>query len=418
MYRNPKYLAYILELANTLPATSWHKIQKARLKNILRTARGTPYWESVFEKLHFEPRLISDKKFYQLPIITRSDLKKCREAFQVKTSNLKHRVRTTTSGSTAEPLEFFRDSREFVWREAGVIYEFSEFGFTLDKPALILGLKTHQQLNSFGTRFSETDIENDKTRKNQLYRFINNANPSAIIGTPTNLKRLAHFLKLDGFFCSAKIIRTVGEQLTPTDRDYLRNIYQGKIFSNYGTRECSSIALECKRGNFHLTPWVNYAEIIDDDGNTLPEEVNGRIVVTYFHNFVMPFIRYDIGDRGVIRTEPCPCGKQTKTITFTGRSATSIETPSGKFVSFIGINSLIAKYFHREIKKFQLEQVSQDKFIFRFAPSEYYVENSDTRLLASLKDIFHNEVSCTIEKVPFIMPNKDGKTPPFIKNFK
>jgi phenylacetate-CoA ligase len=51
----------------------------------------------------------------------------------------------------------------------------------------------------------------------------------------------------------------------------------------------------------------------------------------------MPFIRYDIGDVGLLSEGPCPCGRATITLDrIDGRTEDFIRTPDGRMV--VGLN--------------------------------------------------------------------------------
>jgi phenylacetate-CoA ligase len=43
-----------------------------------------------------------------------------------------------------------------------------------------------------------------------------------------------------------------------------------------------------------------FVEILDDNNNVLPYGQEGRIVITSLFNKAHPFIRYDIGDVGIL----------------------------------------------------------------------------------------------------------------------
>lgn len=410
---------FALVQADFFSEDDWQAIQLKKLKTILAHAgRTVPYWQKLFKKINFAPETLrgfSDLK--KIPIVTRREFKKTPiEELVDRTAPQKCFVKAFTSGSTGEPLLFYQDAQEIFWRRSGILKELHNFELVLKRPALILGLSTHKLLDKFGFRFRSADLEIYDQWLKILYPFIYNRKPEVLIGTPSLLNRFVFFLEKYGVHpLQFKIIRYTGESMSQEERNALSKKFGCPVFTQYGTRECSYIGMECGAGKLHLTPWLNYVEIVDEAGVPLPWGRSGRIVVTYFENRVMPFIRYDIGDRGMIRKEPCACGRSTPTIEFIGRVPGMIELPSGKQVPVLRITTKIAKGFHREIARFQMEQTARNTFIFRFIPTNYYSAKTGDALQAYFQGLFGDEMKCTFERVEHIHPNAEDKTPVFIK---
>ena len=411
---------YALAYADRFDVARWEELQLKRLKPILRhAAHNVVYWQRIFKMIGFDPdQFTALEDIQRIPIVTRSQLKQIPlETLIAENVPNKRLVRATTSGSTGEPLTFYHDRHNFLSRRINVLQEFRYAGIFLNGPILILGLTTHVWLNSLGHHFTGFDLENEVLRKTKIYPLIEKGQFRFVISTPSLLERLVHFVQNDKKSFTFLGIRYVGESLSPRRRQLISGAFRCILFGTYATKECGLLAMECPEEKFHLAPWMNYIEIVDSQGKLLPHDEEGRIIVTFFENYVMPFIRYDIGDRGIIHSEPCPCGRKTKTITFTGRAGGSIETPSGKSVMLLAISSAIAKNFHDTIARFQLEQTAPDKLIFRFIPSARYTPAADKQLTQTLQSLLYNEIHCEFDRVPVILPNSEGKTPIFIKSF-
>lgn len=415
---NIRMEVWALRQSDSFTKEEWCKIQTIKLQKILTHAgKNVYYWGKVFQQCEFPQKSQTIEDLKKLPILTRRNLKQLLTSSMVARNLSRKRFsRATTSGSTGEPLHFFQDKSDIFRRQIGIVKEFLNFGIFMDRPLLILGLSTHKQVTPFGVRFTNKELENNEERQ-KIYGFLKAKRPVAATGTSSLLLRFADFAKKDCFVYTFQKIRYSGEDMTKEEKDRLSRAFNTTLFTQYGTRECSYIGMECAGGKLHLTPWINLVEIVNERGESVPPGTDGEIIVTYFENWVMPFIRYDIGDRGKINTEPCPCSRQTPTITFTGRSGGKIETPSGKAVAFLRISSVIAKNFHDAIARFQLEQTAPDKLIFRFIPSARYTSATDKQLTQTLQSLFYNEIVCELNKVSEILPNAEGKTPIFIKNF-
>jgi phenylacetate-CoA ligase len=91
------------------------------------------------------------------------------------------------------------------------------------------------------------------------------------------------------------------------------------------------IGAECEHhAGLHLTMEQLLVEVVDAEGVPVPEGVEGDVVITDLTNFGMPFIRYANGDRAVMATAPCACGRGLPLLAaVTGRRLDVLVTPEG-----------------------------------------------------------------------------------------
>ncbi len=86
------------------------------------------------------------------------------------------------------------------------------------------------------------------------------------------------------------------------------------------------------------------------------EAIDSELVITHLENFVMPFIRYKIGDRGILSEETCKCGRGLPIIkSLEGRTSDMLVTPSGKKV-----HSLLFAYIMKDFKGVQQFKIIQE----------------------------------------------------------
>ena len=88
-----------------------------------------------------------------------------------------------------------------------------------------------------------------------------------------------------------------------------------KLYPHYGSRECGlGGAVTCQAfAGMHLRENHIIPEIIDEQGNVLPDGEYGELVITTIGADAMPLIRYRTGDHTRI-LPPCPCGGVTRRI--------------------------------------------------------------------------------------------------------
>ena len=90
----------------------------------------------------------------------------------------------------------------------------------------------------------------------------------------------------------------------------IENKFNTEVFDTYGAAEGLMIAGECSEHKYHvLAPHV-HIEILDEDGRTVPDGTLGQVVVTSLDNYLMPLIRYKIGDLAIKSStmSGCKCG--------------------------------------------------------------------------------------------------------------
>ncbi|GEM_PF-6048266 len=409
--------ALMISQTDNFVIKDWEEIQERKLVKLLNSALQTvPFWRRYQNQDMLSAAKTAREAIKSFPVLTRGLVKlKIKELIN-PIALARNYVATATSGSTGQPLAFFQDSTELKFRLATALTELQYIG-AKSNSIVILGLQTHRYLDALGQRFSGQDLESVQYRYEKFYPYLLKYSSETLIGTTSLIQRLSVLVRHDKKTIKFKHILYRGEAFDSIELKQIEKEFEAECFSSYGTRECSMIALQCKERQFHTVPWMNYIEILDSSGNGLSVGEEGRIVITYFKNFVMPFIRYDIGDRGKINTELCPCGRQTPTIIFTGRTGGSIETPSGKSVMLLSITSLIAKIFYDSIERFQIEQSDPANMIFRFIPSKSFSPVIENKLLKALNEIFKNQMQVNLEKISGFIPNDMGKIPLFIKKF-
>ncbi|HDT11462.1 MAG TPA: phenylacetate--CoA ligase family protein, partial [bacterium] len=108
----------------------------------------------------------------------------------------------------------------------------------------------------------------------------------------------------------------------------LREKYNAEIISTYGITELATSFCECvlSKGG-HIHPELIYVEIIDDDGNPVPDGVEGEVVATTFNVEGMPLIRFKTGDISFIIDDGiCGCGLKSKRLgPVTGRKKQKLK---------------------------------------------------------------------------------------------
>ncbi len=146
-----------------------------------------------------------------------------------------------------------------------------------------------------------------------------------------------------GPLCQAEGVRvdkilTTGEMLYPHQRQMLEELYGAKVADYYGCNEVCSLAYECEAGRKHVTDEHVIIEVVDDAGQPIWDQP-GRILLTDLDNTLTPFVRYEVGDLGVLTREPCPCGRKLTVLrSIEGRTQDALVNASGDRLSTVFIS--------------------------------------------------------------------------------
>jgi phenylacetate-CoA ligase len=153
-------------------------------------------------------------------------------------------------------------------------------------------------------------------------------------------------------------IISAAEVLHPFQRQTIEEVFRCKVFNTYGSREFMLIGAECDKHNgLHVSSENLYVEILDDQGEPCDAGEEGYIHVTDFHNYAMPFIRYKIGDMGIMSNEPCECGRAHPLLKkLTGRSLDILHLPGGK-----SLPGEFFPHFFKDYDAVQQFQINQDE---------------------------------------------------------
>jgi len=300
------------------------KIQYERLLTILKHAyETTSYYREKCGVMGLMPRRDIRECLSLIPILHKTDIEIYRQRMISSFIDEQNIEFSHTGGSSGNPTVFARDrdcTAARIGRQWGIL---ERCGYPIgSKCALIWGAhqdlsgedsvnKLKQIVRNYASAqdtlcckiLSEHDLHN-------FYWKLRVSQPSVLYGYPSAMLEFAEYIssrKLKPLVFHSVI--STAERLTDDQRVQLTAAYKSEVFNLYCTREHGCIGFECgQHDGFHLDAGSVYVEIVNNEGrHARPGEV-GDIIVTDLLNYGMPFIRYQIGDRGALSPDPCPCG--------------------------------------------------------------------------------------------------------------
>ena len=158
----------------------------------------------------------------------------------------------------------------------------------------------------------------------EMLDLIKETQPETYIGFPVTLLSLARMYG-ENFPIQRALVS--GDACPGGVMAELEKILGSQLYPHYGSRECGlggAVTCEAFEG-MHLRENHIIPEIIDENGNVLPDGEYGELVITTIGSDAMPLIRYRTGDYTRL-LPPCKCGGVTKRIdTVSRREEYSIE---------------------------------------------------------------------------------------------
>lgn len=368
-----------LEAMQWLSRDTTEEIQFHKLEAILKHAyQNVPYYGKKFDELEINPRDIkSFNDYFKIPVLTKKEIQENNSSLLAKNMDKESLIKNHTGGSTGEPLAFYQDKNYLNYTHAGIQLGFGMCGYKVGDRQLYLwgsdidtvghkGIKGEVRDYLENTKFINTFNLTEKSLRTYLKK-LRRWKPKFIWGYASSLEMIARFIKEENksIGIKPKAIQSTAEVLTPVQRKLIESVFSCKVFDRYGCREVSIVAHECEaHQGLHIYSPNNYVEILDDDNNPVKDGEVGKIVVTNLNNYAMPFIRYEIGDLGILVKDKCECGRNWPSLKkIIGRVSDIIISPSGKMIHGEFFTHLF--YEMSNVKQFQVVQKTQKDLIIK-----------------------------------------------------
>jgi len=367
--------------------------------------------ESIFEDI---------KKF---PILTKEIIRKNLPDLINKNSMFNYRI-NTSGGTTGEPIKIFQDSN-FIAKAEAANLAFNEFsGYSLGNKIVMLWGDEREILSHFGstlTSLKNRIIKNTiflntfRMSKDDIYKYlsvIRKEKPKIIIAYVQSIYELANFVeKYNLKKISVNSIITTAGVLENTTKDKIEEIFETKVFNRYGSREIGMIGSSCEcSAKLHLNDFQKYVEILDDNDEVLGENEKGHIIITCFTNFMMPLIRYKIGDIGSLNYSQCACGRNLLRLNNVhGRVVDIFKNEVGDLVDGEYFTHLF--YFRDNVKKFQLiqEDINEINIKIETINGKPLKEEIESDIKEKIRLVMGDNCNVNFEYVDYIEPDPSGK---------
>lgn len=380
-------------------------------------------------------QLVGDNGFVSwetLPIMTKKDFQKPLAQRLSKGYTLKNIYVNKTSGSSGDPFVFAKDKFCHALTWANIINRFGWFNinFNTSLQARFYGIplgfigyykERCKDLLSCRYRFPIFDLSDKELEKIALkfsqkkFNYINGYTSSIVL--------FAKFLKqkntvLLNICPTLKCCVVTSEMLFDDDKQLLEEAFGVPVINEYGASELDLIAFQNPNGEWQMNSETLFVEILDEQNNVLPYGKEGRIVITALYNKAHPFIRYDIGDVGILdenSTVKKPILKK-----LVGRTNDVAILPSGKKapgLTFYYVTKSIIKD-DGNVKEFIIKQTKIDTFEIEYVSQNELTFDQIEDIKKAITTYLEKGLLFTFTRKEKLERNKSGKLKQFVSLLK
>ncbi|MCK4660792.1 MAG: phenylacetate--CoA ligase family protein [Phycisphaerae bacterium] len=401
--------------------------QRRELQKLARhAAEHVPYYRKLFAEIGVDPAEIKGPEdLVRLPILEKSTVRADPLCLLDERLDRRKLIVLHSSGTTGTPLTLYRDVR----------------------------------LNSTSTAFADArchDVAGVRRRRNksvsiggQLVTPTNQTKPpfwvwnqrwqqlymSSFHLAPQNLDHYVARLRefggeyIEGYPSSIYVIArhivdnklepvrfkacfTTAETLSDCQRQAIRDAFCCRTYDQYGCVEAVIFAAECPERNMHLSPEIGIVEVVDENDNPCEPGQVGQLICTGLVNHVQPFIRYRLGDIGMLSSDTCPCKSPLPLLgLIEGRTNAALVTRDGRRFGRVAL--FVEEAFG--VAEAQIIQFDYDKFVVRVVPASNYTEADGQKVISNLKYSV-GEADVRVELVDRIERTAAGKFQAIICN--
>jgi len=422
--RKIKHYQNFLSEAQWWTPSKLHRYQFIKLKSTLKFAyQSTPYYQRIFDSLNFNPNhLDSIDDLSQIPILTKDIIQNQGIENFLENQSPLNLIKESTSGSTGKQGVFFFSKLAQSFTYAAQLQFFNWAGYTLGDPILQTGMSFPRGFEksikdilyrcAYVSAFnlSDKDLEH-------AYQLLVAKKLSFIIGYASSLYCLAEYLSQRGLKLPLKGVISLGDMLFPHYRALLESVFNCKITDTYGSCEGFMVAGQCEFQHYHVSIPLNIVEIVDNQGNKVPDGETGRVLLTRLDNNPMPLIRYDIGDLAVMaKSQSCLCNRGYQILEkIIGRDTDIVVTPNGyKLI----VHFFTAIFEHEPtIQEFRVIQKDISSICILIVPRTGFHNDILAKLGRLIREKCNNDINVNFDIVDQIPLTKSGKRRFVISDF-
>ncbi len=387
--------------------------RERQLEKTLRAAAKIPFYaERLDHRIHAHD-------LRHLPILKRADV----EALSTSVLSLyppgTRFVSERSSGTSGPAVKLLFDSSHQRSRNAARIRFLRMNGWNPFRPTVwFVGSSLLSEKNpdfqgigelirwfssSFGVKFLPTQMP-----FREQVQILAKLKPASLYAFPSGIDGILRALAETGQrLPSIRVVMCGGEAVDDSLRERTRTMLGPELRDNYGSTE-AFLAFQCPAGSYHINAEHVMVEVVDQAGNLTTPGQMGRVLVTTLENYLMPLVRYEIGDYAVAASGLCSCGRTLPRLErVLGRQVNMFRKSDGNLLSGWQAVGTLRRF--PEMKIFQVVQKSVDRYCVRYVADRPLTSERETEIEKRLCADFGEALKVHFEKVSEIERAPSGK---------
>ncbi|WP_417195734.1 phenylacetate--CoA ligase family protein [Bizionia sp.] len=378
----------------------------------------------------FYSNLVNDVKvidWNSIPVMTKRDLQIPLQDRLSAGYNLKNVYINKTSGSSGDPFIFAKDYECHALTWAVIKNRFGWYGldFNSSKQARFYGIPLNKKgyykerfkdFLSSRFRFSVFDLS-DTAFEGYIRKF--KSTPFAYLnGYTSSIGQFAKYLERKNLVLKAicptlKACVVTSEMLFDSDKLRMEKQFGVPVINEYGASELDLIAFQNLENDWQINSETLYVEILDEANNVLPLGDEGRVVITSLYNQAHPFIRYDIGDIGILSEKSSVKKPILKKLI--GRTNDIAVLPSGKKAAGLTFYYITKSIIEDDglVKEFIIQQTHLNTFKIIYVGVKVLSEEKMQQIRDEMTRYLEPNLTVIFERQEVLERSKSGKLKQF-----
>ena len=366
-------------------------------------------------------------QWHDIPVMTKTDMQQPLINRFSKGYSIKNTYFHNTSGSTGTPFYFAKNKYCHALSWALIFNRFEWHGINNGKDlqarfygipkSYLKGLKEKfKDLVSNRVRFPVFDLSDDI-----LGKFLMSFQKKPFIyvnGYTSSLVMMAKYCIVRGITIKSvcptlKKVFTTSEICDDLDKNKIEEGFGVEVVNEYGAAELDLIGFEDRDGDWLLNFETLFIEILDDENHPVSPGIEGKVVVTSLYNKAMPFIRYELGDRAVLKKKlkgPYQVLESVK-----GRTNDIAILPSGKKSPGLTFYYISKKLLEEGdfMKEFVIRQKKINHFHYEYVANREINEDEKMKIEEAMDLYLEKGLTISYERKEIIQRSESGKLKQF-----
>lgn len=383
-----------------------------------------------FDNNSFYRDLVGNKlpeKWEDLPVLTKKNLQQPLEKRLSKGYTTKSVFVNKTSGSSGDPFIFAKDKYAHALTWNSIIDKFGWYGIDFNSsyqarfygiPLDFIGNKKERLKDFLGKRyrFSIFDLS-DKVLENVFQKFTTSSF-DYINGYTSSIVMFAKFLQSKNIILkdvcpTLKVCIVTSEMLFDTDKELLEKQFNLPVVNEYGASELDLIAFQNLQDEWQVNAETLFVEILDENNKPIAKGREGKIVITSLYNKAHPFIRYDIGDIGIL--DEASTAKKPLLKKLIGRTNDFALLPSGKKSAGLTFYYITKSVIEDDgvVKEFIIKQTKIDSFEIHYVSEIELNSAQKSAINKAVEKYLEPNLNFSFIRKNFLQRSKSGKLKQF-----